>query len=294
MKKCTLFLAALFAAFHLLAQGPKLAQPDCGVYRNPVDLAPVIDFNPGIPPTFTGGDSAMQVYMKMHMKQNFKEFKMLANKTVTVAFVIDTSGQPCNIYVSNLNGNDSAVGKSATRVICNMPKWNPGIFKGPRNRKMAVKITIDVFFGMYKGKKMKIAPSLKMHVLGDKPPQLPPQQDPNRPKQNPPQQPPLNVTVEPSFPGGDSAMLVFIKSNIVYPEAEKKAKKSGTVIVGFIVSQDGRVEYPYIVEEIPGAPGLSTEAMRIVSQMPRWNAGSIKGVTSRMIVKVSVTFVLPK
>ena len=46
----------------------------------------------------------------------------------------------------------------------------------------------------------------------------------------------------PSFPGGDRALMEFLRNNIRCPEEVKKARLHGKVIVSFIIDKDGSVE----------------------------------------------------
>ena len=83
----------------------------------------------------------------------------------------------------------------------------------------------------------------------------------------------VKVGQMPMFPGGQSEMNAFIKKNLKYPIAERKAGIQGTVRVRFTVNLDGGITNVNILEGIPGAPGLEQEALRIVSIMPKWTPG---------------------
>jgi hypothetical protein len=280
-----LFLQISFTAFSQVLIATY--DPHCGIYRNPMDLAPVVDYNPGVKPAYPGGDAAMQEFAKTEMMKHKESFASVSGREFRLAFVIDTSGKAANVYALNVAPADTNAAKIASSLICNMPNWTAGIFTRDRtNRKMTVKYTATVFMGTYKGKKMLTVPTIKLDPLSETQPPPPPPS--TRPVQVPPQQPPANLNVQPQFNGGDSALAAYIKGQLKYPA--NAPKKSGTVIIGFIVSQDGRVEYPYVIQEIEGAPAYTEEAMRIVKSMPAWKAGSIKGVTSRMTAKVEIKF----
>jgi len=89
----------------------------------------------------------------------------------------------------------------------------------------------------------------------------------------------------PSFPGGQDACTKFILKNIRYPEEALKNGIKGTVFVTFIVKTDGTVTDVKIMRGIGG--GCDEESLRVVSMMPKWIPGSIKGKP------VNVAFVLP-
>ena len=52
----------------------------------------------------------------------------------------------------------------------------------------------------------------------------------------------------PSFPGGDMAMMEFLRSNIKYPADAEKQKVAGRVVVQFIVEKDGSLSYVNVLK----------------------------------------------
>ncbi|MFM9985482.1 MAG: energy transducer TonB [Flavobacteriales bacterium] len=81
-----------------------------------------------------------------------------------------------------------------------------------------------------------------------------------------PQEPP----VMPEFPGGEPAMYQFIRKNLVYPKALKKAGVKGTVFVKAIVNNNGKISDVAIWEKRGVSPELGKEAIRLVSSFPNW------------------------
>ncbi len=94
----------------------------------------------------------------------------------------------------------------------------------------------------------------------------------------------------PSFPGGDVAMQEFIKNNIRYPDKEKKDKISGRVFVELIVEKDGSLSNLHIKRDVPGGPGLSQEALRLIDSMPKWIPGKEKGKKVRVDLVLPISF----
>lgn len=89
----------------------------------------------------------------------------------------------------------------------------------------------------------------------------------------------------PQFPGGDVALMNYVRDNLKYPEEAKKAGVQGRVVVRFVVKANGSVASPEIIRSV--SPDLDTEALRIVGEMPRWTPGSVDGKP------VDVQFTLP-
>jgi len=97
----------------------------------------------------------------------------------------------------------------------------------------------------------------------------------------------LRVDASPEYPGGQSELVKFIEKNLRYPKAAVKKKLSGTVYVSFAVMADGSITE---VKTIKGlSPECDQEAERVVSIMPKWKAGKVKGndVSTRFVVPIN-------
>lgn len=92
----------------------------------------------------------------------------------------------------------------------------------------------------------------------------------------------------PEFPGGMGECLKFLNQNIRYPVESQKAGVQGKVIVQFVVEADGSVTNPLIVRSID--PHLDGEAIRVISLMPQWKPGMLKGRPVRVKYTVPVAF----
>ena len=96
----------------------------------------------------------------------------------------------------------------------------------------------------------------------------------------------------PDFPGGLDAFRTYLSKNIKYPVEERKAKIQGTVYISFTIEKDGSVSNVYAVKEVSGAPGLTAEAIRVISAMPKWSPGKMNGRPVRVEMTQPVKFVL--
>lgn len=66
-------------------------------------------------------------------------------------------------------------------------------------------------------------------------------------------------------------MSKYMTANIRYPEAAKKEKAEGTIIVKFTVGTDGSVSNVNTVNEGENLrPDLALEAIRVVKGMSKW------------------------
>ena len=96
----------------------------------------------------------------------------------------------------------------------------------------------------------------------------------------------------PSFPGGQNALMSFMKQNIKYPTVPQEQGVEGRVIIQFIVDKDGTITDPVIARGVD--PYLDKEAMRVIKAMPKWNPGKQRGTPVRVKYTVPVLFKLQK
>lgn len=91
--------------------------------------------------------------------------------------------------------------------------------------------------------------------------------------------------VEPTFPGGEGAMMTWIQEHIEYPQLAVEMGEQGIVYVQFVVNKDGSIEQVKIMRGVSDA--LDDEAKRVVRRMPKWTPGEQAGK------KVRVRYTLP-
>ena len=100
----------------------------------------------------------------------------------------------------------------------------------------------------------------------------------------------LEAEVMPEYPGGMAALATFLGENIVYPEAAKSSSTEGKVIISFVIDKDGSVTDVNADNGIGN--GCDEEAVRVVSIMPDWTPGYIKGEAVKVSFKLPVMFTL--
>ena len=92
----------------------------------------------------------------------------------------------------------------------------------------------------------------------------------------------------PQFPGGDAALMDYLRSNVHYPTVAAENGVQGRVVVGFVVERDGSITDVQVIRSVD--PSLDREASRVVKSMPRWNPGKQNGSAVRVKYQVPVTF----
>lgn len=100
------------------------------------------------------------------------------------------------------------------------------------------------------------------------------------------------LEIPPQFPGGDLALMEWIKQNKVYPQEAIAKGIEGRVIVKFTIEEDGTVSNGKILSGVD--PLLDNEALRLVSIMPKWSPGRrFAGKDTRFTYNLPLLFKLP-
>jgi periplasmic protein TonB len=95
----------------------------------------------------------------------------------------------------------------------------------------------------------------------------------------------------PQYPGGEAALSKFVENNINYPQDALDQDAEGTVMVSFVIDEKGKVVQPEASGKMTGN-GLGQEAIKVVSRMPAWKPGMVKGKAVKTRLTLPVTFKL--
>lgn len=88
----------------------------------------------------------------------------------------------------------------------------------------------------------------------------------------------------------DQALLQYLAEKIKYPAVARENGIQGTVVIDFIVDENGNLSKTSIIKDIGG--GCGAEALRIVQNMPKWSAGRQGGRKVKVQMKLPVRFTL--
>lgn len=94
----------------------------------------------------------------------------------------------------------------------------------------------------------------------------------------------------PAFPGGEAALMMYIRDNISYPSIAEEKNIQGRVVVQFVVDTIGQVGEVKVVRSVD--PGLDREAVRVVSTLPRFAPGIQSGKPVNVWYTLPVNFKL--
>lgn len=93
------------------------------------------------------------------------------------------------------------------------------------------------------------------------------------------------VEKPPQFPAGLDSLYRFIAKNITYPKNAMLKGVQGTVYIDFIINKEGKVKRAKVKEGIGW--GCDQEAMKSISQLPKWKPALIDNKP------VSIYYTLP-
>ena len=94
------------------------------------------------------------------------------------------------------------------------------------------------------------------------------------------------------FPGGMEDLMKWLNDHIVYPKEAEKEGIQGRVIIKVVIEADGSVTNPEIIRGV--SPALDEEAIRIVSEMPKWQAAKVNGKEVASYFHLPIVFRLNK
>jgi len=94
----------------------------------------------------------------------------------------------------------------------------------------------------------------------------------------------------PQFPNGEKALQIWIAENVKYPAEAQEKNIEGRVYVGFVVNKEGSVEEVKLMRGV--SPSIDAEALRVVSEMPKWKPGSYQKEPISMNFTVPINFAL--
>lgn len=100
----------------------------------------------------------------------------------------------------------------------------------------------------------------------------------------------INVDEQPEFPGGQTALLEFIRKTLSYPLEAKVKNIQGRVICMFVVERDGSLSDIQVVRGVD--PSLDKEAIRIIEAMPNWEPAKVEKQPVRSRYTLPMAFTL--
>lgn len=100
------------------------------------------------------------------------------------------------------------------------------------------------------------------------------------------------VEVMPRPKEGENGWDIFMSNNAKYPANDRASGVEGTVVVSFVVQEDGALQNIEILRGIGGE--CDEEVFRLVTEGPDWQPGMIGGKAVKTRMSLPIRFVLVK
>lgn len=92
------------------------------------------------------------------------------------------------------------------------------------------------------------------------------------------------------YPGGVSAILNFVKTNIKRPDVLESGNIKGKVVTKFTILEDGTIGDVEVIEGMPDCPQCEAEAIRVVKLMPKWSPALMDGRAVKTYFRLPINF----
>lgn len=207
-----------------------------------------------VSPAFPGGETELYKYLLPAIRYPEAARDAGIQGTVFVNFVVEKDGSITNANV--LRGIGGGCDEVALNAVRSMPVWTPGEHKG---QKVRVRYNLPVKFTI----KEPVPPLIDTVAF-------------------------IDPVMMPSFPGGEAELRAFIKANLRYPTEAAKEGIIGDVYTTFEVDPEGNIRDPKVLRGVH--PSIDTEALRLLSAMPRWNPGMLNDKPVRVQFTLPIRF----
>jgi TonB family protein len=206
-------------------------------------------------PAFPGGRAALDSYMGRNVRYPAKDRESNTQGKVTLQFAIESDGSVTDITA--VSGPSQTLKDAAIAAIKDSPKWIPG-YKDGKLVKMSYTYEVNFTLGGNGG-------GNQVYTV---------------------------LQTQPSFPGGTQNFLQYLAANIRYPAEDRKNNVQGRAVAQFVVEKDGSLTDIKVIRSPSAAMG--EEAVRVLSNSPKWEPGKQNGGAVRSQYTVPINFTLDK
>lgn len=95
---------------------------------------------------------------------------------------------------------------------------------------------------------------------------------------------------EARFEGGKEAFYTYIRSNLKYPEHLRRMGILGTVLLSYVIDEEGKITEVKVVESVH--EDLDKEAIRVLENSPNWIPAQRVGRKVKVRMKIPISFKL--
>lgn len=277
MKKST-FILIFVAVMSLFAAIPVMGQSDKTASASSKD--DVLTYVEEMP-SFPGGDIALLNFISQNCKYPLNAQINGIHGKVVVSFIVERDGTISDVKIAR--SVESSLDYEAKKVVMAMPKWNPGKQNGiPVRVRHQVPVVFKIDSDIDNNTSQVTNPVASVVDIDSI-------HETNNLASIADKDEPFTVVERmPSFPGGDAALIAFLRENVHYPTSAVMKGIQGRVVVSFIVECNGSISEVKVIRSV--CRELDEEAMRVVMAMPKWIPGMQSGRLVRVKYQVPVSF----
>jgi protein TonB len=100
----------------------------------------------------------------------------------------------------------------------------------------------------------------------------------------------FGLEVNPRFDGGMDAFYEYVGNAIEYPSYEQRRNIEGRVVLSFVIEKDGALSQVKVLKGV--SEGIDKEAIRVIKNAPKWEAGRQRGQAVRVSMIIPIYFKL--
>ena len=224
-------------------------------------------------PEFPGGWAALLEYLQENLVYPEEAAEGNIQGKVIVQFIVDSVGNIGNVKV--VRPVHELLDAEAIRVVKTFPQFSPGRQDG---KPVNVLYTLPVNFKLFSEEEevhsedtVQAEKKYNTQAIGDFfefPEKMP------------------------EFPGGEMALMNFLRRNLRYPQRAAIRKVEGRVVVQFVVDEKGAVSEIKVAESVD--KDLDNEAMRICRMLPKFSPALLHGEPIKVWYTLPITFRIPR
>ena len=243
-------------------------------------VAEVLDIvnEPEIPAEYPGGTAALMKYLNMNIKYPKEAREQNIQGKCYVQFVVRENGCIDCVNVVRSSGSQ-LLDDEAVRIVKSLPRWSAAKHNG---KEVNSQFTLPIYFRL-----MGSSTPAKKSDAEDIETLLPQ----TAVTAIAPEDGKIYEVVEeqPQFVGGTVALNDYLIHNIkVREEWYNDNTFKEDAFVSFIVNKDGSISEPKIMIS-SGNSDYDKELLRVVSAMPKWNPGKMRGKAVRVRHNIAIS-----
>ncbi|MES2556879.1 MAG: energy transducer TonB [Bacteroidota bacterium] len=215
---------------------------------------------PDVEASFPGGIDSMKAFLARTIVYPQEALDQRIEGKTYLTFVVAVDGTLRDVKVIRPLANCQACDLEAIRAVKLMPKWAPAQLN---SKAVETNYTLPVKFTLPVNEKPLEKMPPPVYKYADE---------------------------EPQFPGGKSALNMFLVDHLRYPQRAAELGITGKCYTQFIVSEDGTITNLVVKRGVPDCPECDEEAIRVIKLMPKWIPGKVNGKADKMIYNLPIPF----